>query len=144
MTHLFPHGSTIAILLSLSSHTRVTPAAALRLNTTGCPKTEVSVSGSLQARQASYTSPPIVPIFWTRPKCTASPRTEEEPDNLVEVSALLDIDTVEPSRTVRARCGWRAFRPNLTAALGSWDRHNSSVVAETACSAVFGHHVFNV
>jgi len=76
--------------------------------------------------------------------CTASPPTEEEPDNLVEVPALLDIDTVEPSRIVRARCEWRAFRQNSTAALGAWDRQNSSVVDETACSAVLGHHVFNV
>jgi len=61
----------------------------------------------------------------------------------VEVSVLLDVDTVEPSRIVRARCGWRAFRQNLTAALGARDRQKSSVVAETACSAVLGHHVFN-
>jgi len=61
----------------------------------------------------------------------------------VEVSALLDIDTVEPSRIVRARCGWRAFRQNLTAALVAWDRRNSSFVDEPACSAVLGHHVFN-
>jgi len=62
----------------------------------------------------------------------------------VEVCALLDIDIETPSRIVRARCGWRAFRQNLTAALGARDRQNSSVVAETACSAVQGHHVFNV
>jgi len=62
----------------------------------------------------------------------------------VEVSALLDIDTVEPSRIVRACCGWRAFRQNLTAALGAWDCQNSSDVDESACSAVLGHHVFNV
>jgi len=44
---LFPHGSTNAILLTLSARTGVTPAAASRLTTSGCPKTEGSVSGFL-------------------------------------------------------------------------------------------------
>jgi len=67
-----------------------------------------------------------------------------EEDSPTEVSAVLDIDTVEPSRIVRARCGWRACRQNLTAALGARERQNSSLVAEPACSAVLGHHMFNV